>query len=102
MIFSSFTAISQTDVAYSDIRKAFDSAPHNLLFNKLWSVGICCGLWALFKGYLLYRIQCVSIRGHWSGFLPVLSGVPQGSILGPLLFLVYVNNLPAGTAVSTA
>ena len=84
-----------------DIRKAFDSIPHNALLLKLWLVGICGNLWSWFKGYLLSRTQCVTVRGHWSEFLPVLSGVPMGSILGPLLFLVYINDLPAATSFST-
>ena len=65
--------------------------PHNQLLLKL---GISDNVWLQFKFYLLHYQQCVKIYNQFSDFLPVLSGIPQGSILGLLLFLVYINNLP--------
>ena len=84
----------QSDVIYFDFRKAFDSVPHNELLFKLKSLGISGTLWLWFKSYLFNRHQCVKINNKYSYLLPVLSGIPQGSILGPLLFLVYVNDIP--------
>ena len=84
----------QSDVIYFDFRKAFDSVPHNELLFKLKSLGISGTLWLWFKSYLFNRRQCVKINNKYSYLLPVLSGIPQGSILGPLLFLVYVNDIP--------
>ena len=84
----------QTDVIYFDFKKAFDSVPHNELLFKLKSMGISGGLWLWFKSYLSNCQQCVKINNKYSHLLPVLSGIPQGSILGPLLFLVYVNDIP--------
>ena len=82
-------------------QESLNSIPHDALLLKLWSVGICGSLWSWFNGYLLSRTHCVTVLGHRSDFLPVLSGVPQGRILGPLLFLVYFNDLPAATSFST-
>ena len=74
---------------FLDFRKAFDTINHQILFEKLESYGVrgICLEW--FKSYLSNRYQCVDLDGTCSEWLPIKCGVPQGSILGPLLFVIH-------------
>ena len=83
-----------TGVILIDLKKAFDTVDHDILIAKLCRYGVIGNELDWFKSYLSNRKQCCKVNGHVSKLQDINCGVPQGSCLGPLLFLIYVNDLP--------
>ena len=86
---------------FVDLEKAFDTVNHKILLAKLEHLGNSCFSNKWLTSYLSKRSQCVTVNGVNSDYLPISCGVPQGSILGPLLIFIYINDMNKDFSHST-
>ena len=100
-VYKSKSKCYKPGIIFLDIKKAFDTVNHEILLKKLAYYGIGGTVLRWFKNFLIDRYQCTRLNGSMSTFLIVLSGVPQGSILGPVLFSIYINDINYACNLST-
>ena len=89
------------DVVYTDFGKAFDSVPHKRLLVKLKNFGVNGKILKWINSFLTGRKQCVIVEGKKIRMEPVVSGIPQGSVIGPILFVCFINDLPSKVKYNT-
>ena len=92
---------ANVDTIYLDFAKAFDHVDHGVLHHKLRDLGIHGKLGTWLHAFLVDRKQAVAVEGHKSKHSAVISGVPQGTVLGPVLFLILIRDIADGTDTAT-
>jgi len=92
--------VNPVDVIYVDFQKALDKVTHERLLLKLKAYGIAGKLLKWIRSFLKHRKQQVSVNGTESDWTEVMSGVPQGSVLGPIFFIVHINYQPSVLSIT--